>query len=108
MADLIDFYEWKEVIAIFVDDDYGRNGISALDDELDKKKLKIAYRLALPIQFDLNNITDILNKSKSLSPRVYVVHVDPDPKLRIFTIAQKLQMMTSDFVWLATDWLSAT
>lgn len=108
MADLIDFYEWKEVIAIFVDNDYGRNGISALDDELDKKQLKVAYKLALPSQFDLNNITDMLNKSKLLSPRVYVVHVDADPKLRIFTIAQKLQMMTSDFVWLATDWLSTT
>ncbi|XP_059449815.1 glutamate receptor 3.7 isoform X2 [Corylus avellana] len=108
MADLIDFYGWTEVIAIYLDDDYGRNGIAALDDELDKKKLKIAYKFPLPNQFDLNNITDMLNKSKLLGPRVYVVHVDPDPKLRIFTIAQKLQMMTSNFVWLATDWLSTT
>lgn len=108
MADLVDFYEWKEVIAIFVDDDYGRNGISALDDELDKRTLRIAYKLPLPIQFNESNIADMLNKSKSFGPRVYVVHVDPDPQLRIFTIAQKLQMMTGNFVWLATDWLSAT
>ncbi|KAG2717022.1 hypothetical protein I3760_03G154700 [Carya illinoinensis] len=108
MADLIDFYEWKEVIAIFVDDDYGRNGISALDDELHKRALKIAQKLPLAIQFDLDNITDMLNKSRLLGPRVYVVHVGPDPKMRLFTIAQKLQMMTSNYVWLATDWLSVT
>ncbi|KAJ1418152.1 Receptor, ligand binding region [Sesbania bispinosa] len=30
MANLIDFYGWKEVIAVYLDDDYGRNGISAL------------------------------------------------------------------------------
>lgn len=108
MADLIDFYGWKKVIAIFVDDEYGRNGISALDDELERKGSKIDHKFPLPIQFDLNNLTDMLNKSRSLGTRVYVVHVDPDPKMRIFATAQKLQMMTSNYVWLATDWLSAT
>ncbi|KAF5458353.1 hypothetical protein F2P56_022386 [Juglans regia] len=108
MADLIDFYGWKEVIAIFVDDDYGRNGISALGGELGKRALTIAQKFPLPIHFDLNDITDTLNKSKLLSSRVYVVHLNPDPKMRFFTIAQKLQMMTSNYVWLATDWLSTT
>uniref|UniRef100_A0A5B7B125 Glutamate receptor n=1 Tax=Davidia involucrata TaxID=16924 RepID=A0A5B7B125_DAVIN len=108
MADLIDFFGWKEVIAIFVDDDYGRNGISALDDELAKKMSKISYKFPLPPQFDLSNITDMLNKTKLLAPRVYVVHINPDPGLRIFNSAQKLHMMTSNYVWLATDWLCAT
>ncbi|KAA8524664.1 hypothetical protein F0562_011087 [Nyssa sinensis] len=79
MADLIDFYGWKEVIAIFVDDDYGRNGISALDDELTKKMSKISYKLPLPPQFDLSDIADMLNKTKLFGPRVYVLHLNPDP-----------------------------
>ncbi|KAK3031874.1 hypothetical protein RJ639_035644 [Escallonia herrerae] len=108
MADLIDFYGWKEVIAIFVDDDYGRNGITALEDELQKRMSKISYTLPLPSQFDLADITDVLNKSKLLGPRVYVVHINPDPRLRIFSTAEKLHMMTSSYVWLATDWLCAT
>ncbi|XP_022140487.1 glutamate receptor 3.7-like isoform X2 [Momordica charantia] len=108
MAELIDFYEWKEVIMIFVDDDYGRNGMSTLADELDKKMFKISYKIPLPSQFNLSEITDILNKSKLLGPRIYVVHVNPDPKLSIFKIAHQLNMMTSDYVWLATDWLSTT
>ncbi|KAK4577288.1 hypothetical protein RGQ29_027706 [Quercus rubra] len=108
VADLVDFYEWKEVIAIFVDDDYGRSGIAYLDDELEKRQLKISYKLPLPIQFDRGKITDMLNKSKLLGPRVYVVHVGPDPKLRIFSIAQQLEMINTNYVWLATDWLSTT
>ncbi|KAI8007737.1 Glutamate receptor 3.7 [Camellia lanceoleosa] len=108
MADLIDFYGWKEVIAIFVDDEYGRNGISSLDDELAKKMSKVSFKLTLPTQYDLSNITYLLNKSKLLGPRVYVVHINPDPGLRIFTVAQKLHMMTGNYVWLSTDWLSAT
>ncbi|KAI4334102.1 hypothetical protein L6164_018834 [Bauhinia variegata] len=108
MAELIDFYEWKDVIAIFVDEDYGRNGIFALGDELERRRLRITHKLALSIQLDLDEITQMLNESKVYGPRVYVVHVNPDPRLRIFSIAQKLQMMTSDYVWFATDWLSAT
>ncbi|CDP11784.1 unnamed protein product [Coffea canephora] len=108
VADFINFYGWKEVIAIFIDNDYGRNGISVLGDELTEKMAKISYKLALPSQFDVNFITDVLNNSKYLGPRVYVVHINPDPMLRFFHIAQQLNMMTSEYVWLATDWLSST
>lgn len=108
MADLIDFHGWKEVNAIFVDDDYGRNGIFALSNELEKKRAKISNKLFLPVNYSLQDITKVLQLSKHLGPRVYVVHVGPDPQLRIFDVAQKLEMMTKDYVWFATDWLSAT
>ncbi|KAK7324792.1 hypothetical protein VNO77_28638 [Canavalia gladiata] len=108
IADLIDFNGWKEVIAVYLDDDYGRNGISALSDELEKRRLKISHKLPLTIQFDLDEITNLLNQSKVFGPRVYVVHVNPDPRLRIFSVAHKLQMMANNYVWLVTDWLSAT
>uniref|UniRef100_A0A6N2MBY7 Glutamate receptor n=1 Tax=Salix viminalis TaxID=40686 RepID=A0A6N2MBY7_SALVM len=108
MADLVDFFRWREVIAIVVDDEYGRNGIGALGEELNKKRAKISYKLFLSNQLDESEIMDKLNKSKLLGPRVYVVHVNPDPRLRIFTVARKLQMMTDNYTWLATDWLSAT
>ncbi|XP_047148072.1 glutamate receptor 3.7 [Vigna umbellata] len=108
MADLIDFNGWKEVIVVFLDDDYGRNGVSALSDELEKRRLKISYKLPLSIKFDPDEITTLLNQSKLIGPRVYVIHANPDPSLRIFSIAHKLQMMAKDYVWLVTDWLSAT
>lgn len=108
MASLIEYYGWKEVIVIYVDDDYGRNGIFALEDELEKKKLRLAYKISLSVQSNLSEITNSLNKTKLFGPRVYIVHVKPDPSLIVFNVAQKLQMMTSDYVWFATDWLSST
>ncbi|KAG8640629.1 hypothetical protein MANES_13G070500v8 [Manihot esculenta] len=107
MADLIGFYGWKEIIAIYVDDDSGRNGVAALDDQLEKQMAKI-YKLRLSINFDDTEIMDLLKQSKLLGPRVYVVHLNPDPRLRFFSVAQKLQMMNDNYVWLATDWLSTT
>ncbi|XP_042504451.1 glutamate receptor 3.7-like isoform X2 [Macadamia integrifolia] len=108
MADLIGYYGWKRIIAIYVDDDHGRNGISALDDALAETMSMISYKVAFPPGANLGQITDLLNKSKLVGPRVYVVHVSPDSGLPIFTIAKHLQMMTSDYVWFATDWLCAT
>ncbi|CAL5344546.1 unnamed protein product [Camellia sinensis] len=107
MAELIGYYGWRNVIAIFVDNEYGRNGISALEDELGKKMAKISYKLTLQSQINITHITDRLKESKLIGPRVYVVHVNPDSGLAIFSIAKQLQMMTSNYVWLATDWLSA-
>ncbi|OMO75507.1 Ionotropic glutamate receptor [Corchorus capsularis] len=108
MADLVDFYGWKEVIAIYVDDDYGRNAISILYDELYRRQAKAVYKLPLSVHFTQSDVISLLHESKSLGPRVYVVHVNPDPQLRFFAIAEKLQMMTSNYVWFTTDWLSAT
>nr|XP_043621708.1 glutamate receptor 3.7 [Erigeron canadensis] len=108
MANLIDFYGWKEVLAIYIDDEYGRNGIFSLDDEVEKRESKISYKFALPTNYNLNDITDVLNKTIPLGPRVYIVHINPDRALRIFEVANKLNMMTSDYVWLTTDWLCTT
>nr|GEW06371.1 glutamate receptor 3.7 [Tanacetum cinerariifolium] len=108
MANLIDFYGWKEVIAIYTDDEYGRNGVFCLDDEVEKRESKISYKLALPTNYNLNDLTDVLNKSIPYGPRVYIVHINPDPDLKIFEVARKLNMTTSDYVWLTTDWLCTT
>ncbi|KAL5730857.1 hypothetical protein ACHQM5_003644 [Ranunculus cassubicifolius] len=104
MSDLISFYGWHEVISIFVDDDYGRSGISSLEDNL-SKRMSRTYKLPLPVGASHSDIVDLLKKSNSLGPRVYVVHVSPDAGLGIFTIAHQLQMMTTGYVWLTTDWL---
>ncbi|CAN6977274.1 unnamed protein product [Brassica oleracea var. botrytis] len=108
LVDFITFHGWKEVISVYSDDELGRNGVSALDDELYKKRSRISHKVPLSVHSEEGSVTDALKKSKSLGPRVYVLHFGPDPLLRIFRIAQKLQMMTREYVWLATDWLSVT
>ncbi|KAJ9561079.1 hypothetical protein OSB04_006239 [Centaurea solstitialis] len=107
IANLIEYFEWKEVIAIFVDDDYGRNGISSLGDSLAKKRAKISYKAAFTPGASEADIGDVLTGVNLMESRVYVVHVNPDSGLRIFDIAKKLGMMTADYVWITTEWLPA-
>ncbi|XXG39209.1 hypothetical protein AAC387_Pa01g0228 [Persea americana] len=79
VADLVDYYNWKNVIAIYVDDDHGRNGIAALGDKLAEKRCKISYKAGI-------------------SP-IYKAGISPQ-------LAQHLGMMGNGYVWIATDWLS--
>ncbi|KAF8391513.1 hypothetical protein HHK36_023818 [Tetracentron sinense] len=105
IADVIEYYGWREVIAIFVDDDYGRNGISVLGDALSKKRSKISYKAALPPGAPRSVINDLLVGVNLMESRVYVVHVSPDSGLTVFSVANYLGMMASGYVWIATDWL---
>ncbi|KAF9587793.1 hypothetical protein IFM89_005668 [Coptis chinensis] len=105
IADLVAHYGWKEVIAIFVDDDYGRSGISVLGDALAKKRSKISYKAAFASGSSRSEINDLLVDINLMESRVYVVHVNPDSGPTIFSVANGLNMMTSGYVWIATDWL---
>ncbi|GJN11584.1 hypothetical protein PR202_ga29785 [Eleusine coracana subsp. coracana] len=106
IASIINQYQWKEVIAIYVDDDYGRGGITALDDALAKNKCKIMYKAKLPPGAEKTTVQNILMQVNEMESRVYVVHVNPDSGLNVFSAATSLGMMSSGYVWIATDWLS--
>ncbi|KAG4390451.1 hypothetical protein AAZX31_06G285100 [Glycine max] len=105
IADFVDYYRWKKVIAIYIDDDNGRNGVSVLGDAMSRKRAKISYKAAFPPGATESDISDLLNEVNLMESRVYVLHVNPDHGLAIFSIAKRLRMMDSGYVWIATDWL---
>ncbi|GAB2285280.1 hypothetical protein Dimus_019734 [Dionaea muscipula] len=105
IADLIDHFQWREVIAIYVDDDYGRNGISVLGDALVEKRARISYKAALSPSASVSDVTDLLVQVNLMESRVFVVHVNPDSGLTVFSVAKTLRMMIDGYVWIATDWL---
>ncbi|CAM0957725.1 unnamed protein product [Alopecurus aequalis] len=107
VASISSYYKWKEVTAIFVDDDYGRGGVSALGDALAAKRARISYKAVIPPNANRDVISHILFKVTMMESRVLVVHVNPDTGLQIFSVANELQMMTSGYVWIVTDWLAA-
>ncbi|MQL85730.1 hypothetical protein Taro_018253 [Colocasia esculenta] len=106
IADFLAYNGWREVIAIFVDDDYGRGGISALGDALAKKRAKISYKASFPPNSSKSSMTDLLVSVNLMESRVYVVHVNPDSGLTIFSVAQHIGMMDNGYVWISTDWLA--
>lgn len=105
IADFIDYHGWREVIVIFVDDEYGRGGVSVLGDALAKKRAKLTYKAAFPPGASKSVINDLLVQVNLMESRVYVLHVNPDSGLDIFASAKRLGMMGNGYVWIATDWL---
>lgn len=107
IVEMIEYYGWENVVAIFVDDDYGRGRISALGDALAKMRATISYKAAIPLNAHSSAVNQLLVDINLLESRIYVVHVNPDSGLMIFTIAKSLGMISNGYVWIATDWLAS-
>ncbi|CDY46839.1 BnaA10g03230D [Brassica napus] len=105
VADLVSYSGWRQVIAIFVDDECGRNGVSVLGDALAKKRARISHKAAITPGADATSIKDLLVSVNLMASRVYVVHVNPDSGLNVFSVAKALGMMGNGYVWITTDWL---
>ncbi|CAN1811695.1 Glutamate receptor 3.5 [Linum perenne] len=106
IADIVDYYEWREVIAIYSDDDHGRNGIAALGDQLASRRCKLSFKAPLSPTATREEITDVLIKVALTESRILVVHVPASWGSIVFSVARYLEMMNSGYVWIATTWLS--
>ncbi|KAM7519953.1 hypothetical protein LguiB_018915 [Lonicera macranthoides] len=106
IANIVAYYEWRQVIAIYTDDDHGRNGIASLADELAARRCTISYKAALITEASRAQISDVLINVALMESRIIVVHTYSDAGLDIFSVAQHLGMLDSGYVWLATNWLS--
>ncbi|EOY15322.1 Glutamate receptor 3.3 isoform 4 [Theobroma cacao] len=109
VAEIVEHYGWKEVIAIFIDDDGGRNGVSALNDKLAERRCRISYKVGIPPDSVANRgaIMDILVKVALMQSRIVVLHVNSMIGFKVFSVANYLGMMGNGYVWIATDWLSS-
>eukprot|EP01018_Ginkgo_biloba_P018042 Gb_41411 [translate_table: standard] len=107
IAAVVSSYGWRNVVAVYMDDDYGRNGISALGDALRFVRSKIVHKEVLSPAFSKGDIGSILVELALMESRVFVVHMNPDAGLSLFSEACYLGMLSSGYVWIATDWLSS-
>ncbi|XP_050230421.1 glutamate receptor 3.6-like [Mercurialis annua] len=106
VAEIVAYYGWREVIAIYADDDDGRNGVAALGDKLAAKRCKISYKAPLSPHATKDEITDALVKVSLTESRILVVHAFATWVPEVFRVAQYLGMMGPGYVWIATNWLS--
>ena len=107
VADLVNYYGWKQVTAIYIDDDYGRNGISSLGDELAKRRSKILYKAAVRPGAKKSEMATVLIRVAMMESRVLILHANPDSGLALLLLARNLGMTSSGYVWIATDWLGS-
>ncbi|KAI4354173.1 hypothetical protein L6164_003066 [Bauhinia variegata] len=106
IADIFDYYEWRDVIAIYVEDDYGRNGVAVSGDKLAEKRCKISYKAPLSPNMSRFDIIHVLSKLPSMESKVLILHTYADLGLEVFDVAKDIGMMSAGYVWMTTDWLS--
>ncbi|KAH0917233.1 hypothetical protein HID58_024893 [Brassica napus] len=110
IAEMITYYGWSDVVALYNDDDNSRNGVTALGDELEERRCKISYKAVLPLDVVITSPAEIieeLTKIRGMESRIIVVNTFPNTGKMIFEEAKKLGMMEKGYVWIATTWLSS-
>ncbi|CAL5081553.1 unnamed protein product [Urochloa decumbens] len=106
IASIIKTYGWKEVVLIYVDNDYGRGIIPHLVDVLEGIDAHVPYRSAIDQLATSEQITQELYKLITMQTRVFVVHMSSSLGSLFFTKAKEIGMMSKGFVWIITDGLA--
>ncbi|PSS08231.1 Glutamate receptor 3.2 like [Actinidia chinensis var. chinensis] len=109
IAEMVSYFGYREVTAVFSDDDGSRNGITALGEKLAESRCKISYKAVIPpVQTATwDQVKNELIKVKMMESRVIVLHTCTKTGLLVFEVAQFLGMMDRGYVWIATTWLSS-
>ncbi|KAJ7944038.1 Glutamate receptor [Quillaja saponaria] len=107
IAEIVDYYGWREVVAVYVDDDHGRNGIAELGDKLAERRCKISYKAPMSPEANREGITDVLVKVTWTESRIVVLHTNSVWSPMVFKVARYLGMLGTGYVWIATNSLSA-
>jgi ionotropic glutamate receptor len=103
IAALIAMYKWRDVVAIYIDDESGSSGAAALSDSLEPRGVRVAQKVALRADINLTSLGAILTDLSTMQTRVFVLHMPQNLSLLFFTEAKYQGMMTSGYVWIASD-----
>jgi ionotropic glutamate receptor len=106
IASIIKAYGWREVVPIYVDNDYGRGILPDLFNVLEGIDAHIPYRSAIDESATSEQITQELYKLMTMQTRVFVVHMSSSLGSLFFTKAKEIDMTSKGFVWIITDGLA--
>ncbi|XP_073125365.1 glutamate receptor 3.2-like [Henckelia pumila] len=108
IADMINYFGYKEVAVIYTDDEQSRGSMVALGDRLAERLCRITYKAVLPPELNatIENITEVLVQISRRESRVVVVHAFESVGRMVLKMANSLKMVQNGYVWIATAWLS--
>lgn len=106
LADMINYFGWSQLVAIYTDDEQHRNGITALGDQLFKINCFVNKVTLPPVNVDQTLLVNELLKVKMMGLRVVVLHIPISCGIELLKLAQKLGMLETGYIWIATSWLS--
>ncbi|KAL0323996.1 UNVERIFIED_CONTAM: Glutamate receptor 2.7 [Sesamum calycinum] len=100
---IIEAFGWREVVPIYVDNEFGEGMIPYLTDALENINVRVPYRSVIPLLASDEQIVAELYKLMTMQTRVFVVHMLVPLGFRLFAKAQQLGMMTEGYAWIITD-----
>ncbi|XP_077238262.1 glutamate receptor 2.7-like [Tasmannia lanceolata] len=106
IAAIIQTFNWREVIPIYEDTDFGNGIIPYLSDAFQEIEARIPYRSVIPRSATDDRILSELYKLMTMQTRVFVVHMSSSSGVRIFSKAKEVGMMSEGYVWIITDGLT--
>ncbi|KAH9313521.1 hypothetical protein KI387_022148, partial [Taxus chinensis] len=106
IAAVVNHYGWRQVVAVYSDNDYGTGVLSPLSEALLEVGSQIANRCPLPTRATRDYIRAELYKLMTMPPRVFVVHMTLELGESLFSVANDIGMMEEDYVWIITDGIS--
>ncbi|KAF3947220.1 hypothetical protein CMV_026617 [Castanea mollissima] len=100
---IIQAYGWKEVVPIYIDNEYGQGMIPFLIDALQEVDARVPYRSVIPPLASNDQIGEELYKLMTMQTRVFIMHMPIDLGSRLFTKAREIGMMSEGYVWIMTS-----
>ncbi|XP_031280822.1 glutamate receptor 2.7-like [Pistacia vera] len=106
ITSIIQAFGWREVVPIYVDNEFGEGVIPYLTDALQAISTSVPYRSAIsPVASD-DQIVEELYNLMTMQTRVFIVHMLPSLGSRLFTKAKQVGMMNQWYFWIFTDGLT--
>ncbi|WZZ54676.1 hypothetical protein YC2023_054783 [Brassica napus] len=112
IAAIVKSFEWRSVVAIYVDNEFGEGIMPYLADALQDVHTCITIRSVISLEASNDQITNQLYKLMTMQTRVFVAHMPPNLGFRVIQKARDIGMMGEGYVWIFTDgmtnWISST
>ena len=99
---IVTTYGWKEVVPIYIDDEYGQGIIPYLIDALQDVDAHVPYRSVIPPLASNDHIGEELYKLMTMQTRVFIVHMPINLGSKLFTKAKENGIMSASYVWIMT------
>ncbi|KAM7480990.1 hypothetical protein LguiB_005573 [Lonicera macranthoides] len=103
ITSLIQAFGWRNVVPIYVDDDFGKGIIPSLTSALNEIGTQIHYQSAINPSVIDQEIVAELYKLMTMQTRVFVLHMAYYLGSRVLNKAQEVGMMTEGYVWIVSD-----
>ena len=103
ISEIVQAYGWREVVPIYIDNEYGQGIIPFLIDALQEVDAHVPYRSVIPPLASNDHIGEELFKLMTMQTRVFIVHMPIDLGSRLFTKAKEIGMMSEGYVWIITS-----